>query len=349
MDKLILCLANSYKEGGRCIAGIEVELNEDKLQIVKSTFGIPTWIRPVSHSSAGQISKCDASGINVLSLVKIHNVQHVGSGSHSEDYYYSKLEFIQALNPSDSFLSKYTDTWHNNIFGNRGRALTPEAFQNGNYSIMLIRTEGSCIYLDQRFDKPRARIKFAYSGNQYDFPITDPEFLDKLHNNISLYKTYDVLYIVTSLAVLHEGWHSKLAATIIIPAVSNIKETIIRIAPKPAYTSPKPAYTPPKLAYTPYTPKKSSSNSGACYVATAIYGSYDCPEVWTLRRFRDYKLSKTLGGRAFVKIYYATSPLLVKYFGNTKVFQHMIKPILDRFVSELKEKGYKATPYKDVN
>ena len=24
-----------------------------------------------------------------------------------------------------------------------------------------------------------------------------------------------------------------------------------------------------------------------CYVATAVYGSYDCPEVWTLRRYRD--------------------------------------------------------------
>lgn len=24
-------------------------------------------------------------------------------------------------------------------------------------------------------------------------------------------------------------------------------------------------------------------NSGGCYVATCVYGSYDCPEVWTLR------------------------------------------------------------------
>ena len=29
----------------------------------------------------------------------------------------------------------------------------------------------------------------------------------------------------------------------------------------------------------------SSSSSGGCYVATAVYGSYDCPQVWTLRRF----------------------------------------------------------------
>ncbi|MDR0918559.1 MAG: hypothetical protein LBM93_04840 [Oscillospiraceae bacterium] len=34
-----------------------------------------------------------------------------------------------------------------------------------------------------------------------------------------------------------------------------------------------------------------SPNSGRCYIATAVYGSYDCPEVWTLRRFRDYILA----------------------------------------------------------
>ena len=30
-----------------------------------------------------------------------------------------------------------------------------------------------------------------------------------------------------------------------------------------------------------------------CYVATAVYGSYDCPEIWTLRRFRDKVLART--------------------------------------------------------
>lgn len=29
-----------------------------------------------------------------------------------------------------------------------------------------------------------------------------------------------------------------------------------------------------------------SSNNG-CYIATCVYGSYDCPQVWILRRFRD--------------------------------------------------------------
>lgn len=46
------------------------------------------------------------------------------------------------------------------------------------------------------------------------------------------------------------------------------------------------------------------SNSG-CYIATYVYGSYDCPQVWTLRRFRDYTLHETWYGRAFIKCYYA--------------------------------------------
>ena len=54
-----------------------------------------------------------------------------------------------------------------------------------------------------------------------------------------------------------------------------------------------------------------NSSKGGCYVATAVYGSYDCPPVWTLRRFRDYTLSKNVLGRLFIKLYYAVSPTIV--------------------------------------
>lgn len=67
-------------------------------------------------------------------------------------------------------------------------------------------------------------------------------------------------------------------------------------------------------------------NNG-CYIATAVYGSYDCPQVWTLRRFRDYTLAKTWYGRAFIKTYYAISPTLVKWFGHTKWFKSMWKMV----------------------
>lgn len=84
-----------------------------------------------------------------------------------------------------------------------------------------------------------------------------------------------------------------------------------------------------------------------CYVATAVYGSYDCPQVWTLRRFRDNTLAETWYGRAFIRTYYAISPTLVKWFGETDWFRNMWRGRLDRMVQKLQDAGVEATPYED--
>lgn len=84
-----------------------------------------------------------------------------------------------------------------------------------------------------------------------------------------------------------------------------------------------------------------------CYVATAVYGSYDCPQVWTLRRFRDQILAETWYGRAFICVYYALSPTIVDWFGNTRWFNKIWRKILDKKVQSLQEKGFESTPYKD--
>ncbi len=88
---------------------------------------------------------------------------------------------------------------------------------------------------------------------------------------------------------------------------------------------------------------------GGCYVATCVYGSYDCPEVWTLRRYRDNTLGSTWYGRAFIRTYYAISPTLVKWFGDTKWFKKMWKGKLDKMVKKLQENGVENTPYEDKN
>ena len=73
-------------------------------------------------------------------------------------------------------------------------------------------------------------------------------------------------------------------------------------------------------------------NSGGCYVATCVYGSYDCPEVWTLRRFRDNYLKRSYWGRLFIKAYYVVSPKVVSVFGSSTWFRLPIKTILSAFV-----------------
>ena len=88
-------------------------------------------------------------------------------------------------------------------------------------------------------------------------------------------------------------------------------------------------------------------SSGGCYVATAVYGSYDCPQVWTLRRYRDDTLAATWYGRAFIHTYYAVSPTLVKRFGETAWFKKLWQNKLDRMVADLNTKGVQNTPYED--
>lgn len=92
--------------------------------------------------------------------------------------------------------------------------------------------------------------------------------------------------------------------------------------------------------------KEPRSKQG-CYIATCVYGSYDCPKVWVLRRYRDFYLKKSAIGSAFVKFYYAVSPKIVKVFGKYKWFNKLFKIILDKKVARLYKNGYENTPYND--
>lgn len=88
---------------------------------------------------------------------------------------------------------------------------------------------------------------------------------------------------------------------------------------------------------------------GGCYIATSVYASYDCPEVWTLRRYRDDVLANSIIGRVFVYTYYFISPTLVKCFGHTFWFKKVCKIFLDKLIKILKDKGFSDKPYNDKN
>ena len=78
--------------------------------------------------------------------------------------------------------------------------------------------------------------------------------------------------------------------------------------------------------------------NGGCYIATAVYGSYDAPEVLVLRQFRDNTLSATALGRLFIKIYYRLSPPIADRLRNAKRINGFVRSILDKWVNNLKEK-----------
>ena len=76
-------------------------------------------------------------------------------------------------------------------------------------------------------------------------------------------------------------------------------------------------------------------------------GNSNCPEVYRLRRYRDYYLKERKLGRLFIKMYYATSPSLVKHFGNKKWFRKIFKSYLDKKLIKLENSGYSDSPYND--
>lgn len=125
----------------------------------------------------------------------------------------------------------------------------------------------------------------------------------------------------------------------LMSAVENLEQKYMNemMSKNPNYVSPKSISNS----------SSGNTKSGGCYIATCVYGSYDCPQVWTLRRFRDYTLAETWYGRAFINTYYAISPTIVKVFGDQKWFKSLWKHRLDKMISKLHNNGIEDTPYND--
>ena len=75
-----------------------------------------------------------------------------------------------------------------------------------------------------------------------------------------------------------------------------------------------------------------------CYIATAVYGSYDAPQVLTLRRFRDQQLKKTALGRLFIRVYYRLSPPAAARLRNARHVNRLVRRCLDRWVQHLEQR-----------
>lgn len=93
----------------------------------------------------------------------------------------------------------------------------------------------------------------------------------------------------------------------------------------------------------------SPAKTGGCYVATAVYGSYEAPQVRVLRRWRDEALSTSSAGRWFIRFYYATSPGLVRLVGTREWFIAPSRFLLDALVKRLSNPGFVIVPQPDAS
>lgn len=65
------------------------------------------------------------------------------------------------------------------------------------------------------------------------------------------------------------------------------------------------------------------ASKDGCFIATAVYGSYNAPEVLELRAFRDIFLRQHYIGRKFIKIYYRYSPYLAERIKHNELMKNI--------------------------
>ncbi|MCL2081606.1 MAG: hypothetical protein FWH16_05875 [Oscillospiraceae bacterium] len=73
----------------------------------------------------------------------------------------------------------------------------------------------------------------------------------------------------------------------------------------------------------------------ACYIATAVYGGRDAPQVMALRRFRDGTLNRSVFGRALVRLYYFVSPPLAVRLERDSAVTRRVRRFLDWVVERI--------------
>ena len=225
MDKYFICLANSYKRGGRCIAGIEVLFNSpNDWSILQDENGSPKWIRPIANTAYGEIPNYIASKIKYFSIVKLSDVTPCPKVIHIEDVHYFNMVVCGQIKPSIDLLSKFVDCVHNTIFFNHGKAIPSDITFSDAYSLMLIRPANVSTYTDNNWEKPKIRMKITHCGVTYDFPVTDPVFLDDYRADPCILQKAENIFLTLSLGLDYGGWHHKLIAAVFYNIQQSIAE-----------------------------------------------------------------------------------------------------------------------------
>ena len=227
MEKhLFICLANSYKYGGRCIAGIEIQLAADEKSFrVVCNEGEPKWIRPVQKGAKHEeIAEETARNIRILDVIEIETTDSCSEDCQSENVYFSRMRIVKSLPFStkvlQALLSKRESVLHSGE-----RYLSREEYRTNRGSLMLIEPEEPEIIREEKITDegkrlPKYKVQFSYKGTKYLLPITDPRYLERMegYSSVPLVGKFPTGTFYFTISMTAEPWdnkHYKLLAGII--------------------------------------------------------------------------------------------------------------------------------------
>jgi hypothetical protein len=178
--KRILCLANSKKMSGRCVAGREV--------LAK---GPGPWIRPVSARPSEEVSEDerqyeDGSDPSVLDIIDVPLIRHQPHACQTEnwildpDYYWTRIRQV-GWGELRNFIENPPTLWTNGrstINGSNDEILCPDAdtLPGSLYLIHVASLELRVFAPSAAYNNPKRRVlaDFRYQGIRYAFWVTDP-------------------------------------------------------------------------------------------------------------------------------------------------------------------------------
>lgn len=224
--KTILCLANSRKTSGRCIAGKE---------IVDERSG--SWVRPVSGRSSEEISEEerryeDGHDPRVLDVIRIPMISPQPKFYQSENhliddgYYWEKIRqgtWDNALAALDEVKGSLWPNSSSSYNGSNDRV--PEVVAKSlPGSLFLIRPDALRIHVNMEgaeFGQPKRKVRasFTFNNEHYKLSVTDPTIERQYLQGENGTYAIDKAILCISLGELWEGYAYKLIAAVITPNV----------------------------------------------------------------------------------------------------------------------------------
>ena len=219
--KQIICLANSRKLKGRCIAGIE---NSDVQE--------PVWIRPVTPLPTGEIPEiaCAYSlgqPIKVLDILKVRLLEPRAKGYQQENWLIDQVKpwtHIGRAVPADleKATSRQPTLWTN---GNSSKGgvndrMDVAAMGSINNSLQLVKVDQLYLVVKAPYGgtgSPDLRASFVYKANRYNLKVTDPQYEASYRSKSVGTYVLRTAYLTISLAEPYKGFVYKLVAAIIDP------------------------------------------------------------------------------------------------------------------------------------
>jgi len=196
MTTRFVCLGNSFKEGGRCLAGILLDVKNNPIL----EFGKPQWIRPTYNNQHGVVPNYIALPYHLLDILEINNTTPAPNHYQSENVHFDE-KGIQKVGTFEKSRLKSLCEDRRYIFKTRYPSLSEDVIQELTYSLMLIKPTQfevvEKVYEDR--EGSQLRMVFNYNNFTYDFSITDPVFLRHYHSNHDYLD--DVKEVLLSLSV----------------------------------------------------------------------------------------------------------------------------------------------------